>query len=313
MVTPASLHCPLTSARRRSRGRCAGSRSRSRPRLRRPFTPLDRRQVLSPTPYALFSSFTDPANLTNLNASNLTSGVQPSGQLGEAHERALLTEPEQRVRGDGSGLTNLNPRPCTVAPSWSARWDQPPPTAPPSLAALAGIVVALRGKPVAAQDRARRLQRRRAREPRSCGRSSTIEGSGETVTKITGPWRRLDTVGHRPGREQQRAALPHRREHGREPSFARALYVGAGSPRIRNVTVLASGGTTETRDSSRTASDGRRHRPHRGGHGSCRGSTCGVLNVNASSTMTNVQSTATAAPRHGVLELLRAAPELGRP
>jgi hypothetical protein len=75
-------------------------------------------------------------------------------------------------------------------------------------------------------------------------------------------------------------------------SFARALYVGAGSPRIRNVTVLSSGGTVETQGffadglstavvtdltASVTASAG---------------STYGVLNVDASSTMTNVQSNA---------------------
>jgi hypothetical protein len=160
-----------------------------------PFTPLDRRQVLSPTPYAIFSSFTDPANLTNLNASNLTSGVLPSGQLSGSYTSALsLTSPSNVFVGDGSGLTNLNPgalyrRTVLVKPVGSAAAN-----GAALLAALAGIA-----SPSAANPWLLKI------EPGvyNVGAPGSlvmrpfvdIEGSGETVTKITGPGDGSNTVG----------------------------------------------------------------------------------------------------------------------
>ena len=44
------------------------------------YTALAPRQELTPAPYSLFSSRTDPANLTILNASNLTSGTVPGAR-----------------------------------------------------------------------------------------------------------------------------------------------------------------------------------------------------------------------------------------
>jgi hypothetical protein len=78
-----------------------------------PYTPMAPRQELTPAPYALFSSRTDPANLTVLNASNLTSGTVPGARLSGTYDLALnLTNPGNAVSGtftgNGAGLTTLN-------------------------------------------------------------------------------------------------------------------------------------------------------------------------------------------------------------
>jgi hypothetical protein len=77
------------------------------------YTPLGPRQPLTPAPHSVFSSFTDPANLTSLNASNLTSGTLPSARLSGNYSLALnLSNPGNAVAGafsgNGAALTSLN-------------------------------------------------------------------------------------------------------------------------------------------------------------------------------------------------------------
>jgi hypothetical protein len=77
------------------------------------YTALTPRQELTPAPYALFSSRTDPANLTVLNASNLTSGTVPGARLAGTYALALnLSNAGNTISGTftggGAGLTGLN-------------------------------------------------------------------------------------------------------------------------------------------------------------------------------------------------------------
>jgi hypothetical protein len=77
------------------------------------YTPLAPRQPLTPAPYSLFSSTTDPANLTILNAGNLTSGTVPGARLSGTYSLALnLSNVGNTINGTftgvGSGLTGLN-------------------------------------------------------------------------------------------------------------------------------------------------------------------------------------------------------------
>jgi hypothetical protein len=76
------------------------------------YATLAPRQELTPAPHAGFSSRTDPANLTALNASNLTSGVLPDARLAGTYGQALsLTNAGNAVTGaftgSGAGLTGL--------------------------------------------------------------------------------------------------------------------------------------------------------------------------------------------------------------
>jgi hypothetical protein len=76
------------------------------------YTTLPPRQELTPAPHAGFSSRTDPANLTALNASNLTSGVLPDARLAGTYGQALsLTNAGNALTGaftgSGAGLTGL--------------------------------------------------------------------------------------------------------------------------------------------------------------------------------------------------------------
>jgi hypothetical protein len=76
------------------------------------YTALTPRQELTPAPHAGFSSRTDPANLTALNASNLTSGVVPDARLAGAYGQPLgLTNAANALTGtftgNGAGLTAL--------------------------------------------------------------------------------------------------------------------------------------------------------------------------------------------------------------
>ena len=255
-----------------------------------PFTTLDRRQVLSPTPYAVFSSYTDPANLTNLDASHLTSGVLPSAQLSGSYTSALsLTSPSNVFVGNGSGLSNLNAqakylRTVVVSPVGS-----PAANGAALLAALAAI-----SSPSPTNPWLLKL------EPGvyNVGSSGAlvmrpfvdIEGSGESVTKITSPGSASNIVG-----TVQTAINTELRhvtvENTGGAAFARPLYVTSGSPRISHVTVLGSGGTVETHgyyaDGSSTAivTDLVAQVIAPPGAGSF-----GILNVGASSVMSNVQS-----------------------
>jgi hypothetical protein len=77
------------------------------------YTALAPRQELTPAPYSLFSSRTDPANLTILNASNLTSGTVPGARLSGTYSLALnLSNAGNTVSGtftgNGAALTSLN-------------------------------------------------------------------------------------------------------------------------------------------------------------------------------------------------------------
>ena len=77
------------------------------------YTTLVPRQELTVAPYALFSSFTDPAHLTSLDASNLTSGTLPGPRLGGTYALAVnLSNPANTINGTftgpGGGLTGLN-------------------------------------------------------------------------------------------------------------------------------------------------------------------------------------------------------------
>jgi hypothetical protein len=77
------------------------------------YTVLQPRQELTPTAYSVFSSRTDPANLTTLNASNLTSGTLPGPRLSGTYGQALTFPNAANAftgtfSGNGSGLTALN-------------------------------------------------------------------------------------------------------------------------------------------------------------------------------------------------------------
>lgn len=76
------------------------------------YTTLAPRQALTPAPHAAFSSRTDPANLTALNASNLTTGLVPGARLGGTYAQPLtLSNAANTVTGtftgSGTGLTGL--------------------------------------------------------------------------------------------------------------------------------------------------------------------------------------------------------------
>src|SRR5262245_7593418 len=71
------------------------------------YTLLAPRQRLAPAPQAVFSSFTDPANLTSLNAGNLTAGTVPGARLAGTYAQALsLTNTGNAITGTftGNGL-----------------------------------------------------------------------------------------------------------------------------------------------------------------------------------------------------------------
>ncbi len=77
------------------------------------YTAMAPRQELTSAPYALFSSRTDPANLTVLNAGNLTSGTVPGARLSGTYGLALdLSNAGNTISGTftgvGAGLTGLN-------------------------------------------------------------------------------------------------------------------------------------------------------------------------------------------------------------
>jgi hypothetical protein len=77
------------------------------------FTLLSPRQRLAPAPQSVFSSFTDPANLTVLNASNLTTGTVPGARLAGTYAQSLtLSNPANALTGtftgNGLALTALN-------------------------------------------------------------------------------------------------------------------------------------------------------------------------------------------------------------
>jgi hypothetical protein len=76
------------------------------------YTTLAPRQEMTPAPHAGFSSRTDPANLTALSASNLTSGTVPGARLAGTYPQALNFSNAGNAitgvfTGDGAGLTGL--------------------------------------------------------------------------------------------------------------------------------------------------------------------------------------------------------------
>lgn len=243
------------------------------------------RQELTPSPYTLFSSRTDPANLTSLNASNLTSGTVPDPRLAGTYSQPLnltnaanslagdgaavtglnadnlatgtlpdprlsgtysgaltLSNPANAFTGDGSGLTNLNAQPkyartVVVGPVGTATAN-----GAALLAALAGITTASAGNPWLLKV-----------EPGiyDLGSASLVmkpfvdvEGSGEPVTHITGTGHASNDTGT--VQAVSNSELRSLTAESNGGSFATALFVNNATPRISHVTLLSSGGTTES-------------------------------------------------------------------
>ncbi len=207
---------------------------------------LSPRQELTPSPYSLFSSYTDPAHLTNLNAANITSGTVPSAALGGGYSNAMtLSSPGNVFVGDGSGLTNLNAQAKYVRTVVVGPVGVGTPTANGTalLAALAGITTA-----TATEHWLLKI------EPGlyDVGTSSLVmkpfvdvEGSGELDTRIRGsghPGNNMGTVQAVTSSELRFVTV----ENTGGDAYAKALYISNASPRITHVTAIASGGTTES-------------------------------------------------------------------
>ncbi len=260
-----------------------------------PYVTLTPRQVLTPAPYSVFSSYTDPAHLTNLNASNLTSGTVPSGQLTGSYTSPLaFTNPGNAFVGDGSGLTNLNAQ---------AKLRRTIVVTPVGLASANGTVLLAALASISAPSAADPWLIKIEPGVYDVGAPGAlvmkpfvdIEGSGESVTKITASGSGTNTAGTVQvvsNSELRRLTV----ENRGGAAYARALYVTAAdaSARISHVTVVSSGGTSETQGffadglATATVTDLTAQAfPPNGSPG------YGVLNVNASPTMTNVQSFAT--------------------
>jgi hypothetical protein len=254
------------------------------------FTALVPRQALTPSPYTLFSSRTDPLNLTSLNASNLTSGAVPDARVSGTYSQTLnlsnaantiagtftgsgfsltslnasnlasgtvpdarisgtytnaltLSNPANAFTGNGSGLTNLNAQPryvrtVVVSPVGTAAANG---TA--LLQALAGITTASAANPWLLKI-----------EPGTYAVGTTsfvmkpyvdVEGSGETVTKITGQGQASNSVGTVRGVTNSELRFLTVENTG-GAAFAKPLLVDNAAPRITHVTLLSSGGSVET-------------------------------------------------------------------
>ena len=254
------------------------------------YTTLAPRQELTPAPYALFSSRTDPANLTSLNAGNLTSGTVPGARLAGTYALALnltnaantmsgtftgvgsaltglnasslasgtvpsavvagtysnglnLSNPANVFVGNGAGLTNLNAqaryvRTVVVGPVGTQAQN-----GSALLAALAGITTASAANPWVLKI-----------EPGTYDVGTTsfvmkpfvdVEGSGETVTKITGQGSASNTVGTVQAVTNSELRFL-RVENTGGAAYAKALFVDAAAPRISHVTVFGVGGSTES-------------------------------------------------------------------
>lgn len=211
------------------------------------YTPLAPRQELTSSPYALFSSRTDPANLTILNATNLTSGTVPDARLSGTYGSALsLTNSGNAITGtftgDGAGLTNLNAQPkykrtVVVGPVGT---DVQNGTA--LLAALAGISASpaspwlLKVEPGTYDLGAASLVMKPFVD---------VEGSGEAVTKVTGTG-----FGTNAGGTIQAVTNAELRDLTAEnrggAAYAKALWVASGAPSLSHVRAVAFGGTTES-------------------------------------------------------------------
>jgi hypothetical protein len=251
---------------------------------------LSPRQELSPSPYTVFSSYTDPANLTSLNAGNLTSGTVPDARVSGAYSQAVSlpnpanafsgsfsgdgfaltnlnasslasgTLPDARLSGsysspltlsnagnsfsgDGSGLTNLNAQPRYVRSVVVSPVGAPAANGAALLAALASITTASASNPWLLKI-----------EPGiyDVGAASLVmkpfvdvEGSGETVTRITGAGSASSSVGTVQGADN--AELRFLSVESVGGAFATALLLDGVSTSLGRVTALATGGATESR------------------------------------------------------------------
>jgi hypothetical protein len=238
-----------------------------------PYTVLAPRQVLAPTPYSIFSSQL-PATYT--------SPIE-------------LTSPGNVFAGDGAGLTNLNPQAMFKRTRLVSPVGTPAQNGAALLAALAAIP-----SPSASDPWLLKLEPGVYELPAPTAASSLlmrewvdIEGSGETVTKITSPGSPNNDFGT--VQAVNNTELRHLTVENTGGAFAKPLYVVGGgvSPRISHVTVVGRDATTETQGffayngATPTVTDLTAR------VSTLTANSFGVLNVNASSLMTNVQSYAT--------------------
>src|SRR5262245_39035018 len=211
------------------------------------YTPLGTRQELTSSPYALFSSRTDPANLTVLNATNLTTGTVPGARLSGTYGNALsLTNPANAITGtftgNGAGLTNLNAQPKYVRTVVVGPVGTDAQNGTALQAALAGITASgaspwlLKIEPGTYDVGA---------TPLNMKPFVDVEGSGEGVTKITGTGFATNDIGtvQTTTNAEIRFLTVENRGGG---AFAKALFVNGGAPSIAHVRVIAAGGTTES-------------------------------------------------------------------
>src|SRR5262249_7936873 len=133
--------------------------------------------------------------LTNLNASNITSGTVPSASLSGAYTSALsFTSPGNAFVGDGSGLTNLNAQARLLRTVVVSPLGTPAQNGTALILAVKSIVL-----PSATNQWLVKV------EPGTYDVSPAgsllmrpfvdIEGSGEAVTKITATGNATNTVG----------------------------------------------------------------------------------------------------------------------
>jgi len=258
-----------------------------------PYTILTPRQPLTPAPYSVFSSYTDAAHLTNLNASNLTTGTVPSGQLTGTYTSPLaFSNPGNSFVGDGSGLTNLNAqaklrRTIVVSPVGS------------SAANGTALLTALAGITPSATDQWLIKLEPGIYDVGAAGalvmkQYCDIEGSGEPVTKITAAGIATNTAGTI--QVVNNSELRHVTIENRGgAAYARALWINGtdASARVTHVTVTSSGGTAETQgyfadgNAAATVTDLTARVT------ASAGNSYALLDVGGRSSMTNVQASAT--------------------
>jgi hypothetical protein len=212
------------------------------------YTVVGPRQELTPSPNAVFSSFTDPLNLTSLNASNLTSGTVPGPRLSGTYAQTLsLTNAGNAVTGaftgsftgDGSGLTNLNAQPRYVRTVVVSPVGTPAQNGDALRSALDSITTAsatnpwlLKVEPGIYDVGASTL----AAKP-----FVDVEGSGETVTILTKHSGTTPTVLASSNSELRRLTI-----ENDGATDAMALVADATAPHISHVKLLASGGGNPT-------------------------------------------------------------------
>jgi hypothetical protein len=233
------------------------------------FTTLSPRQQVTPAPHAAFSSRTDPANLTALNASNLTSGTVPGARLTGTNGAGLtnlsasslatgtvpgaavagtypnaltLSNPANVLAGDGSALTNLDAQPRLRRTVVVSPVGTPAENGTALLAALAGITTASSSNPwlLRIEPGAYVIA------PGAFVMKPWVDvvGSGERVTRIVAAGAADNATGT--VETADFAALRHVTvESSGGAAFAKAIYVSGTSPRLEHVTAVATGASVE--------------------------------------------------------------------